>query len=203
MELKQQYIEQLKKDIWYRPGTKDEVVIKDTFEGLYHMPPVLIHPKSVLDLGANIGLTMAHYELMWPDAKIVGYEMDVDNAIIASKNTDSTVISYAISKRSGVQTYGGDDESGYALGKGDKFVIGITLDDLAEKYADVHFVKMDIEGAEVDVLNSGYVWPFSFRTMLIEVHNDYPLERIELALQERNYKCERHPRHWSSIWAYH
>jgi hypothetical protein len=45
-----------------RPGTSDVRVLDDTFAGRFHLPPPDVEaPELVVDLGANIGTTMAHF----------------------------------------------------------------------------------------------------------------------------------------------
>jgi tRNA1(Val) A37 N6-methylase TrmN6 len=45
-----------------------------------------------LDLGSNIGLTIAHMKQIYPTSKIVGYEMNKENYILAKENTNAVMM---------------------------------------------------------------------------------------------------------------
>lgn len=215
------YSEKLKRDIWLRPDTEDVVVLWDTFKSTYHVPPIDFEPKNVLDLGSNIGLTIAHYEFMWPRTVIYGVEMDRDNVSLAYKNTSDTVILHAaISSVDGYRTYTtiGEDSSSYYLSNiADKIVYSVTLDKLIYDIGwgdNIDFCKMDIEGAELEVVSSGSLWYKSIKRLLVEVHpsdeeketEDIPENRTNLyfvtkELESKGYTVERHLSHWSSLWA--
>ena len=58
----------------------------------YHLPPKEVKLKKgsvVVDLGCNTGLTIAHMKNIYPDIKIIGYEMDKDNFLLAKRNTQT------------------------------------------------------------------------------------------------------------------
>lgn len=197
------YINALEKNIWIRPGTDDEIAVKDTFQGLYHIPPENIAPEIVFDIGSNIGLTVAHYEKIWPEALIIGFELDKDNWLVALKNTKSAIYNIGISHKNGWQKYSKrKSEISYFLDEnGNENVYCVTLDNLVKNFKVVDFVKMDIEGEETKVLNSGEKWQEKIKSILVEVHNGFPLEQVEKMLLDRGYTCERHLVHWSAIWA--
>ena len=50
-------------------------------------------------------------------------------------------------------------------------VATVTLDDLANRYGRPDFIKMDIEGAEVEAISSATLPCFSECRWLIELHN--------------------------------
>lgn len=83
MNLDSVWTPQVGRYVALRETGSDRTVWADTFSGLYHVPPVPIWPETVLDLGANIGLTTAHYRTLWPDAQIVAVEMDAACCAIA------------------------------------------------------------------------------------------------------------------------
>src|SRR5450755_3993834 len=65
--------------VMLRPFTTDYDVMLETFLGRFHVEPVKHVPQTIFDLGANIGLTMAHYAVLYPHAQILGVELDADN----------------------------------------------------------------------------------------------------------------------------
>ena len=73
--------------VYCRPNTTDVNVFDDTFFGRYHLPPRELGPiRTILDLGSNIGLTVMHYAVLFPEARILGIEMDHDNYEICQRN---------------------------------------------------------------------------------------------------------------------
>ena len=76
--------------IYCRSGLADLGVVYDTFEGRYHLPPAGIGAvRTILDLGANIGLTMAHFAVLYPQARILGVELDAGNFALCRKNIEA------------------------------------------------------------------------------------------------------------------
>ena len=75
--------------ILIRPGTRDPACAHYTFVDQFHVPPgnFSLPPNPVIwDLGANIGLTMAHLAFRFPCARIWGIELDAANAELARQN---------------------------------------------------------------------------------------------------------------------
>ena len=68
-----------------RPDTTDEQVFHETFVKQFHVPPEEIRPATVLDLGCSIGLTVAHFEVLWPNAEIIGVDLDSENCVVAAE----------------------------------------------------------------------------------------------------------------------
>src|SRR6185312_11808407 len=72
-----------------RPATEDDGLARDILFTSYHLPPAGIDPRElrqIWDLGANIGLTMAHMAASFPQAHITGVELDADNAALCGEN---------------------------------------------------------------------------------------------------------------------
>ena len=196
-----------------RSHTTDYSVVLDTFVGLYHVPLATLVPQTVFDLGSNIGLTMAHYAVLFPHARIVGVELDADNFALCQENirpygnrcvavcgavwpTDGKV---AYSRRRG-------NEFGFAVGGAggphEQVVVGaVTMNSLFVRsgWNWVDFVKMDIEGAERAVLRDSEEWAAKVGCISVEVHPPYTVEECELDLRSLGFRTARHPRHWSAV----
>ena len=69
-----------------RIGTTDADVFYDTFVSQYHLPPHGFRPRTILDLGSNIGTTIVHYAKLYPEARILGIELDEDNFCLCQRN---------------------------------------------------------------------------------------------------------------------
>jgi len=99
--------------VYCRPNTTDVQVFDDTFIARYHLPPPeLTELRTILDLGSNIGLTIAHMAVVFPEARILGVELDEENYSVCQRNIEPfnprcSVIHGAVWPSAGEVTYGG------------------------------------------------------------------------------------------------
>jgi FkbM family methyltransferase len=205
-----QYTPVLKREVWLRHGTSDQQVWSDTFIGLYHVPPDWMPPpETVLDLGANIGLTAAHYQVMWPHAEVVAVEMDESNVEMARMNFPGTVAHRAVGGLSGPARYVSSvrHEAFHLSATGDVQVQRSTLAQLVRKHFGqrVDFVKLDVEGEEHSILHHGESWRRLVRHLLVEVHeqiNGYTWGDALRDLQNLGFQAERFERHPQAVFAW-
>jgi FkbM family methyltransferase len=194
----------------------DRQAWSDCFTGRYHVPPETVEPETVLDLGANIGLTTAHYQAMWPKAKIVAVEMSVTNAALIPLNApDATLRIEAVTddERASWGTYQlGGDPLAYAFvpcGTSGETVQAKTLGRIIDiefgRGGEVEFVKMDIEGAEWGILAAADGWRDRVRSLLVELHDSDISPDVSMELLVRatrllalagfdSYPHDTHPR---------
>ena len=169
-----------------RPGSTDVRQFEDSFLRGYHVPPPEVgDPRLIVDLGANIGTTMAHFATLYPAATVIGIELDAENAELCRGNVARygercVVVEGALADRDGTVTYARDPghEWGYSIvgDGGDVTAEAICLDTLLERHAPgrrVDFLKMDIEGAERDVLRAGGAWVDRVACINLELHPPY------------------------------
>jgi FkbM family methyltransferase len=214
------YTGQLGRSVYLRSGTSDEQGWHDVFDPdrAFHVPPAeMPTPRTVLDLGANIGLTAAHYRALWPEAVIVAVEMDRENAGLARRNFNGIVFQKAVSGWGGRQAY---DPSVSA----DAYALGPVAGDLHERTvwtmgllslvvaffgdAPVDFVKMDVEGSEWEMLEAAAQgwWPSHMQHLLVEFH-DEPRDGPKIvargveALEAIGYDARHHEVHPQAVWA--
>lgn len=173
---------ELGRPLFARAGTSDRDSIEAAREGRYHVPPESMPtPQTVLDLGCNVGATLAHYRHLWLAATITGVEMDYGNAEGARMNAPGVrVRCEAVSARGGIQTYDETvDTESFRLGEGTKHVPTYTLRQIILRSFEhpptgdptpVDFVKADIEGAEWALFEYGEEWAPLVRSMLVELH---------------------------------
>ncbi len=205
--------------ILIRNNRIDERTLLGTFNLKYHLPPPEIQlsdKPTILDLGANIGSTCCHYASLYPNASIIGYELDKDNAILAltnitpyenieikqqgvwSKNITST---YSIKNKT--NAYRVED-----LDPKNEDVITVQLvaiNEIVKSYGVVDFLKMDIEGAEIDILsNSNHSWLDNLQSFNIEFHlnKNQSLIYYEKFFEKKGFTISRNNRHFSSIIGY-
>lgn len=120
----------------------------------------------VFDIGANVGYyTLLASKLAGTKGKVYAFEPDPRTAALLNKNiklnkcTNVTVVQSALSTQKGITTLVLDEanpgESSLANGKGKKITIqGTTLYDFIQqnKIKNIDVIKIDVEGAELEVL---------------------------------------------------
>ena len=206
-------------NIKIRNSYRDLRTIRDVFLSKYHLPPkgtIITKGSIVVDLGCNTGITIAHLKNIYPDVKIIGYEMDRDNFLLAKRNTQTLnnvyIYNMAIWIDSGwVEYYKHSDYDGYSIynksidNKNTK-VKGATLMDLIKRHQleKIDYLKMDIEGAEKDILNhQDLQWLDYVNAMNIELHliDEKSLQAYIEMLNVRGFCSWKDYLHVSSIMA--
>jgi FkbM family methyltransferase len=118
-------------------------------------------PKTILDLGANVGASVLYFRRRFPSARIVAIEAGPGLVPILRHNTrelDAEVRHAAVTERAGMAYFQEATESWEGTttiadgSPGVETVPSVTLDSLLSDPVDL--VKVDIEGAEFDVLPS-------------------------------------------------
>jgi FkbM family methyltransferase len=196
-----------------RPGTADRYAIEDTFIPPVHLPPEQVMEDGahlIWDLGSNIGLTIAHLAVLFEDAQIIGVEIDSGNAEICARNiapweSRCRLMQAAVWHTDGEVQYVWEpgNELGFRVEDGGtveareiRSVRAISLDSLAaelEEGEQVDYVKMDIEGAEEQVLRINTDWAGIVRTIKVEVHSPYTVEDCRRDLRALGFEVSEDP----------
>jgi FkbM family methyltransferase len=180
-------------EVELRPGTSDAQMLRETFRDRVHVPPAPIETRGVrtiVDLGANAGMTVAANALRYRDATIVAVELDPENAELARRNTARwadrvTILQGAV--------WTEDGEVPYARQPGNEFGFSVTrangpqvvapafsMATILARVPDgarVNFLKMDIEGVEAMLMSGEHAdWAQRVDAIALQVHDDYTLE---------------------------
>jgi FkbM family methyltransferase len=165
--------------------------------------------RTIVDLGANVGLASLYFASRFPSARIISVEANPAAVACLRKTlagfSNIEVLPVAVSAEAGYVKLWIDACSSSRLnssitgrdmgGREDKFrsvlVESRTLDSIIP--ARVDLLKVDIEGAEYEVLASPCVCPEHIRAIVVEVH-DLPSksEAFHLlwhGLISRGYRC--------------
>ena len=202
--------------VWLRPGTSDSRTLWETFVTRYHLPPRELDPDSVeliLDLGANIGLTMADLAVRFPRARVIGVELDAENAALARRNTEPwadrcMVVEGGIWPEDGELWYHHHANTagynvlpgGHALATARAKARSIGgLIHLHAKGRPVDYVKMDIEGSEAEVLERNTEWAPRVRCIKVETHFGYLRDQAAEALRGLGFEVRFDRRHWAAV----
>lgn len=201
-----------------RPGSSDTDVLIGAFDGRYHLPARgLDSPDLIWDLGTNIGLTIRQMASEFPAARFVGVELDGANRELAERNLAALgdrveLIEGAVWTDPGTITYGtpdGGSEDAFRVSEsGGGTATAVPLDELHERFGVPGYVKMDIEGAEREVLAANTAWAADVAALGVEYHPPYGEPECRAALEalgftdfERRRRSLRH-RGGDSIFAF-
>lgn len=194
-----------------RPKTSDIGTLLSTFKMGYHRPQQELPPNPVIfDLGANVGYTVVDLAIRYPGARIIAVEMDKENFEIASSNIVAfgercTLLHAAVWTDDGVVSYEGRAADAFHISvtSGDRMnkVRSRSLKSISEQFQIEHidYLKMDIEGAEREVMESADDWAHKVGIMNIETHAPEIMDAVTTNLTRFGFNCEPSKTHWASV----
>jgi FkbM family methyltransferase len=167
-------------------GKKIKAVDAPSFLGMFNEIYLDEHYKFnsdtdsplVIDCGTNIGMADIYFKQQHPNAVIIGFEADPEIASIASENISKFGLKDVEIQAKVVwihdhgvhfQTEGGT--SGRMSHESSKRLPSIRLRDELSKYPRIDFLKMDIEGAEFEVIKDAASELFRVQNIFIEYHS--------------------------------
>ena len=133
----------------------------------------------VLDCGSNIGLSILYLKEHYPSARITGFEPDDSNYELLKKNTgnlkDVVTIKKAVWKESGNISFSGDGTLSSKIVTGNHAntisIQSVRLGDYLSQTVDL--LKLDIEGAEYEVLKDCADKLSLVKNLFIEYHGQF------------------------------
>jgi len=197
--------------LYLRPTTTDKYVFDLIF--LWHeydFDVQLSKSPNIIDLGANIGLASLFFFNRYPTARIVSVEPSVENFEILKLNLGRFQNSIALNKAvwskqaalylkdnltGGFDGFVFDELSEFDSESGLPKVDVVTIDEIMIQYQFdvIDVLKIDIEGAEQKIFESGYeVWLPKTKLIFIELHDQlgtYSARTFFSALCHYRFKC--------------
>ncbi len=179
-----------------RDNGRDVGTFEEFFSARYQIIPPETPPrdlKVVYDIGANIGIASMYFGCWYPNARFLAFEPVPDNFEVCQHNfknlpAGSEVFPWAVGEKSQVCTFDFDeaDLRGGSIGsvtgkvasaatKRKKIEVQVySVHDLVtqKKLSPPDFVKIDVEGAEMDVLKGLGEQGRVIKRMLIETHSE-------------------------------
>lgn len=179
-------------DLSLRRRSGDFFVLHETFTSAAYTIPAkwLGRVATVVDLGANVGLTTLFFAQSFPDATYVCVEPSPANAAVLRRNVAwlgarAEVIEAAVSGHSGQVAFD-DNRPSYdghiaSPGQTGRMVRCCTLDEIVASCGldRIDLLKIDIEGAEREVLRRNPACLSNVGIIIIELHGDYSLSDLE------------------------
>lgn len=154
--------------------------LKEIFLEEIYRQPLPAHAR-ILDCGANIGLSILYLKKCCPTARIIAFEPDEINFDLLHRNiasyelTDISLRKEAVWKENTTVQFSNNQgmashiEQGAAMGS--TSIKAIRLRDLLHEKVD--FLKLDIEGAEYEVLMDCHDKLTNVHRMFIEYHGQF------------------------------
>ncbi len=154
----------------------------------------------IYDCGANIGISVLYFKSLYKNARIKAFEADGSIAGILRGNLkrngiDGTeIISKAVwINNDGIEFSLNGADAGSVYGSNKKIKVdSVRLRDLIENEEHIHFLKMDIEGAEINVIPDCTDILYKVDNIFIEFHSfiNHPqkLDSIISVLEKNNFR---------------
>lgn len=136
--------------------------------------------KTVLDCGANIGLTTLLFRKRFPSARIISVEPENSNFISLQKNTKEDPNIFCV--KAGIWRHDGHIQSLHegtnvfrvVDADGESSLKAISIPSIMKKYklSEIDLLKMDVEGAEKEIFTQDVEpWLPKVKVLLIEFHD--------------------------------
>lgn len=162
------------------------------------------HPKTIIDGGANIGLTAVYFANEYPDAKIVSVEPDTDNYNLLKENAapypNITPVQSAIwSKKTWLKLVDtGRGANSFTVEEcteqpGAFYATSIIEIMKQQNWDVIDLLKLDIEGSEKEIFTNGYEeWLPKTRVVVVETHDRHlkgSSRAVFTAVSKYNFSC--------------
>jgi len=170
--------------IYLRAGTTDVKVFREVFLFGTYSINASVSPKTIVDAGANIGLSSVYFAKKYPEATIYAIEPERSNFMQLQKNTapysniipiqsalwgiDTPLRVTDINENHWAFTVQECDESH------PESVRGLSITTLIDQHriGTIDLLKMDIEGAECGIFGSDcHRWLPKTKIIVIELHD--------------------------------
>ncbi|MCE6992730.1 FkbM family methyltransferase [Dyadobacter sp. CY323] len=159
---------------------------KEIFADEFYYFETTNNQPIILDCGANVGMSILYFKKLYPNAKITAFEAEPEIASILHRNlkengiSDVTIIDKAVwTDENGIWfgSESADSSSIYSTSEKKK-IDSIRLKDYLLKEEHIDFLKIDIEGAENEVLTDCRYTLGHVQNLFVEFHSyiDHPQE---------------------------
>lgn len=199
-------------DIYYGNKQAAEEIYNEIFIQKIYGFETLKEKPIIIDAGSNIGIAMLFFKKQYPEAKVLCFEPDPNAYAILEKNINANhlkevvAVNSALSKNNGVTPFFGEISGLDADSRGNSIIdvwgqqrktsskILVNTERLSTYIkSEVDFLKIDIEGAELQVLQELGEKIRFVRELVIEVHEtkhvsfNNNLEDIKLILKNHKF----------------
>jgi FkbM family methyltransferase len=174
----------LRHPLWLRNGTTDFIAFHQVFLAASYHSPEPISPRFILDLGANIGCASVYFAQRYPEARILAVELEASNFAMLSRNAapyPNIECLHAAAWHSDTQVALANPsapnshfQASEAFGETAAGIPAYSIPTLLARdgRSSVDILKIDIEGAELDLLtHQPQAWLDRTSVLMIELHD--------------------------------
>lgn len=194
--------------LWMRfgPGMSDWLVLRGVWIHQDYWHATVRAARSILDVGANIGAAAVWFSRIAPGAQIACVEPDPRNLPLLRRNLAGNAVNAAVFECA-VAAGRGEARLGVGLDTGCSALAGTgchvysesvsvptrTVPDILDElgWARVDLIKMDIEGAEREVLAGCASWLDRVGAVVLEVHPNTSPQEIGSFVSPLGWRIER------------
>jgi len=200
-------------DIQHSPGKR--TIYLRTFEGdidifyeiffkeIYALPGPQTGPiKTVVDLGANVGLSALYFLQQYPNAQVICVEPEASNFKMLSKNLQPEIatgkvkaLQVAAMAQDGFVSFESANakyNSRVVQGGFENNIPSVSIPTLMERFEIDHIdlLKVDVEGAEKYIFSGNIDWLQKVDDVIIELHSDEDRAVCMRAFKQHNFVVE-------------
>lgn len=193
-----------KTDLNLRTYTGDIDIFYEVFWSQCYQIPASLKVKqykTIVDLGANVGLASIYFKTQYTNANVYAVEMEPDNYLQLKKNIKQFKNTYPIfgaiyDEQKDITISNTELAYNFKIGKDTEnqidalTVATLTMHDLIANHhiEEIDLLKIDIEGAEQRVLGYHNQWLSKVNSILIELHEPYTVEDLKKDLAPYNFE---------------
>jgi FkbM family methyltransferase len=176
-------------DMVMRLGTTDASAYENVIALAEYAADLSPAPEYIVDCGANVGYSSLYFAARYPSARIIAIEPDASNFEVLEQNVqDVPTIApvraaiWNVSKKLALAdggvghwgmrvAFGGDDQ----VPEDSDLVEGVTIPKLMSRYSfpRIDLLKVDIEGAELELFSEQPQWLERVKVIAIELHDRF------------------------------
>lgn len=171
-------------NVFLRKGTTDFTVFRQVLVFQHYELKALKNVHTIIDLGANIGLSTLYFKTKYPQASVIAIEPEQGNFDMLKKNVNGLPGVYCLRNavwnrhkqlQLNATRYG---EYGFSVQEetdaGPNRIESVTMDEIREMFAisKIDLLKIDIEGSEKELFSDNYLrWLPEVNCIIIELHD--------------------------------
>lgn len=173
--------------VFLREKSSDYLVLNQVFVEQQYALEDEKEIEWIIDAGAHIGLASLYFARQFPQAKIIAIEANAENYALLDKNTQAfsniKTLHAALWNQATEMTVldPGRGPWGYITQEAvfsdsqDHRIQGITVSDIMHEYNIdmLDILKLDIEGAEIEVMEGAEDWIQKVNILMAELHESY------------------------------
>lgn len=171
----------------------DNYIFSEVFIDKCYSVDISPQPKTILDLGANVGYSSIFFKKKYPAAHVVCVEPIQDNLVVLHQNIkinrmEIEVLEGAISSAKGtLNMEKGTKDYNFRVTnskKNDNMIVkALTVEEVLNKFGwdFIDLLKVDIEGSEKELFATNADWLYKVNNLIIEAH--YPIYLEEDIIQ--------------------